>query len=381
MNVVHFVNSFVDRPGNIGVRAGFLFKYLNKNKFVCFCRGKKNKIKNVNFITMGIFGHLPRVLNGIRIHLFKNYNHKLHDLKIFEIFCNIYFYKIKKHPKAGIAHIWDISPSLINKCKKNGQLVILDIPIAPSSYIKRLHAENKVMYLDYNKDIDKRERLSFELADHIISPSRFVLNELKKIGVPSEKITVNEFGVDLPKGIALKQYNEKSNLDFCFLGAANGRKGLYELLEVWDSKAFINDKLHLCGKIHPSAKSHIKKVSSGEIITPGFIKPFNYLKNCDVLVLPSWLEGSSKAVYEAMAMGLPVIVSKSTGSIVRDGIDGFLINAGDEKALSDKMLWFKNNNKMIKFMGENASLNVKKYTWERYAKGVQNCYSKLILDE
>ena len=65
------------------------------------------------------------------------------------------------------------------------------------------------------------------------------------------------------------------------------------------------------------------------------------LRDCDVYVFPSFMEGSAKSVYEAMQSGLACVVSPSSGSIITDGQDGLLSEAGDSETLREKMLLLK----------------------------------------
>ncbi|MBE0501805.1 MAG: glycosyltransferase, partial [Desulfuromonadales bacterium] len=60
------------------------------------------------------------------------------------------------------------------------------------------------------------------------------------------------------------------------------------------------------------------------------------LNNFDIFVLPSITEGFSISTVEAMACGLPVIVTKSGGpeEIVADSIDGLMVSAGDPEGLA-----------------------------------------------
>ena len=57
----------------------------------------------------------------------------------------------------------------------------------------------------------------------------------------------------------------------------------------------------------------------------------------DVFFLPSICEGSATAVYEALTAGLPVICTANTGSVVRDGLDGFIVPIRAVEAMVDRI--------------------------------------------
>jgi glycosyltransferase involved in cell wall biosynthesis len=83
----------------------------------------------------------------------------------------------------------------------------------------------------------------------------------------------------------------------------------------------------------------------------------SFYRNSSVFVLPtSYREGTPRVILEAMAMGRPIITSDSPGckETVIDGITGFLVPKEDIKALTEKMIWFIENQEQIPIMG-NAS--------------------------
>jgi glycosyltransferase involved in cell wall biosynthesis len=63
------------------------------------------------------------------------------------------------------------------------------------------------------------------------------------------------------------------------------------------------------------------------------------LRAADLFVLPSRAEGLSNALLEAMAHGLPVVVSDVPGNVdvVDDGVDGLVSPVGDPAALADRL--------------------------------------------
>ncbi len=63
------------------------------------------------------------------------------------------------------------------------------------------------------------------------------------------------------------------------------------------------------------------------------------LAEADVFVLPSYLEGQPIAILEAMAAGLPVVGSAvgAVPDLVRDGIEGRVVEPGDVEALAEAL--------------------------------------------
>lgn len=53
----------------------------------------------------------------------------------------------------------------------------------------------------------------------------------------------------------------------------------------------------------------------------------------DIFCLPSLAEGSPTSIFEAMANGLPIITTPASGSMVQDGIEGFVVPERDPEAL------------------------------------------------
>jgi glycosyltransferase involved in cell wall biosynthesis len=69
------------------------------------------------------------------------------------------------------------------------------------------------------------------------------------------------------------------------------------------------------------------------------------LKSGDIYLSTSLFEGLSNSIMEAMAAGLPVVATDvgDSRSLVRDGINGFIIQCRDADAASEKLDWLVNN--------------------------------------
>jgi glycosyltransferase involved in cell wall biosynthesis len=92
------------------------------------------------------------------------------------------------------------------------------------------------------------------------------------------------------------------------------------------------------------------------------VRPF--LAQCHVFVLPSYREGLSLSMLEAMATGRPVVTTDVPGcrEPVVDGTNGFIVPAKDAAALAAAMRKFLDGPELIPAMGhESRRLAVAKY--------------------
>ena len=379
MYIINIVNSFLGKKGNIGFRASKIINRLNEKnvKNYSYTRGsvKGHKSNNKN---MGIIGHIPRILNAYRIYINLWFNHRKYDIKIFEFFFLRTFFD--SADKVKIAHLWEYSPKIIKLLKSRGWKVILEVPIAPTASARKICKKfpNQVS-LHCHNNIENLEVECYKSTDYIFAPSYFVKNELIKLGVGKRKIFTIPFGVDI-KETKPKNFNKdykKSGIDFCFMGTINKRKGIEFLLNAWNDEIFKNDRLHLCGRLYPEINALLNRYSFKNIITPGYVNPSKYLKECDVYVFPSLLEGSSKSIYEAMSHSMPCIVTENSGSIIENGQEGYVINIANENEIRSKMKKFKKDSSLIKKMGKRAYKKSESFSWDFYSKSVLEKYREI----
>jgi len=88
----------------------------------------------------------------------------------------------------------------------------------------------------------------------------------------------------------------------------------------------------------------------------------------DVFLLPSLCEGSATSTYEAMFQGLPVVCTPQTGSVVRDGIDGFIVPPRDGAAIADKLALLAAKPDLLAQLSENARQRSADFTLEKYGE-------------
>jgi glycosyltransferase involved in cell wall biosynthesis len=92
------------------------------------------------------------------------------------------------------------------------------------------------------------------------------------------------------------------------------------------------------------------------------------MSSCDVLVLPSIVEGRALVQQEAMACGLPLIVTRNAGGedLIVEGETGFLVPAGAPEAIAEKLEWFLENRDRLPGMQKAARAKAAKLTWAAY---------------
>lgn len=146
-----------------------------------------------------------------------------------------------------------------------------------------------------------------------------------------------------------KPYTEKK-FRFLFIGRLLYDKGVKEYVE---AAAAVQQKApyvecQIVGDLATGNPNAIPKGEFLEWLKQKYIRYFGaasdvrpFIKQCDVLVLPSYREGMPRAILEAMAMGRPIITTDVAGC--REAIcpkTGCLVPVGDSKALAEAMLAF-----------------------------------------
>ncbi|TFH47206.1 MAG: glycosyltransferase, partial [Lysobacterales bacterium] len=131
---------------------------------------------------------------------------------------------------------------------------------------------------------------------------------------------------------------ENNKLRVLFAGEVGLRKGVPYLL----------DALHILGPDRVEARFAGTVAIAASKLEPyrdvaTFLGPVPYsmmaalYRWADVFVLPSICEGSAVVTYEALAAGIPVICTPNTGSIVRHGVDGFIVPIRDAEAVANRL--------------------------------------------
>jgi glycosyltransferase involved in cell wall biosynthesis len=104
------------------------------------------------------------------------------------------------------------------------------------------------------------------------------------------------------------------------------------------------------------------------------------LRAMDVFVLSSVTEGISNSVLEAMATGLPVIVTATGGNpeVVIHGDSGFLFPVGDFQLLTEQLILLREQNELCVDLGRKARERVReRFSIDSMVRKYEEVYEKL----
>jgi glycosyltransferase involved in cell wall biosynthesis len=154
-------------------------------------------------------------------------------------------------------------------------------------------------------------------------------------GVPAERVVVNPPGIDLTRWQPTQRPADPERPKrVLFVGGDFKRKGGELLLEWFRSRSHRNVELHLVTREDVGSSPGVfvyrnVQPNSGELAT--------LHARSDVFVLPSLGECFGISTIEAMASGLPVVQSDSGGTadIIEPGRNGFIVPAGNTRALGE----------------------------------------------
>ncbi|MBR8830456.1 MAG: hypothetical protein N5P05_000071 [Chroococcopsis gigantea SAG 12.99] len=254
---------------------------------------------------------------------------------------------------------------LFQWAKKQNIYCILDQTLADYSLVNKILLQEEKSWKDWSlspftinkNDVElmEREHEEQDLADRIICGSGFVKNSLIVRGVSADKIKVIPLGrlkqedkVNSPRvNSSLRKGGEKLNI--LFGGTVGLRKGIPYLLEALRQiEGVIPFNCKIVGSIEIQSQ-RIAQYSdlcefTGRIPRSEMGDLYRW---ADVFVLPSLAEGSAMVTYEALSLGIPIITTDNSGSLVRDGIDGFIIPPRNITAIVEKLLYFYENERQV----------------------------------
>ncbi len=277
-----------------------------------------------------------------------------------------------------VCYLWPgCSGELVREVKRRGHRVVHERinchqqtakDILDAEYDREgLPATYKITQQSIREEVEE-----LELGDLIFSPSPMVEASLFEQGVALEKILPSSYGWCprriAPDGPTISTSNDRP-LRAVFVGRGCVRKGLHLLLRAWQrltspaellvAGAIDEEMVRLAGPLLD--RPNVRVLGHVEEIGPVF-------GSSDLFVFPSLEEGGPLVTYEACAAGVvPVVSPMGAGAIVRDGIEGVVLDPHDVDGWAAAMSRLLRDVDYRVHLAESAARRAADFTWERVA--------------
>lgn len=267
---------------------------------------------------------------------------------------------------ASAAYCFDSAAlEIFRQARSMGLHCVLEQTIAPRGFARDLlrreyekfqglgGGEENPRLTKAEESLIKRERDEWALADLIICGSTFVRDAIAFSSGSAAKCAVVPYGVDAPVAVRPRS-TTNGRLKVLFVGELGHRKGIMYLL---DAAHRLADKVELCAVGGTAIPIDVLKSRCPSARFVGSVpreQVSKFYEWADIFVLPSIVEGSATAVYEALAHGLPVVCTPNAGSVITEGREGFIVEAGKLDPLVDAIDKLASRPTMIGELSQNA---------------------------
>jgi len=262
------------------------------------------------------------------------------------------------------------------QAKQQGIAALYDLPSGHWYWERELLQDEKernpelaslIPKLSDSEDHMREKDEEVRLADFVIVASQYVRRTLAGV-VPEQKIRVVPYGappVCTRPEIARKRCRP---LRVLFVGALHQRKGIGYLLKAVEMLG-TDVELTLIGqRFAPNAivDRACKRWRWFETIPHDQV--LDVMMQSDVLVLPSISEAFGLVVTEALACGLPVIVTPNVGAsdLVCDGKEGFVVPVCSAEAIAVRLNDLKRDSELLAHLSWNAQAAAARHPWDNY---------------
>lgn len=182
------------------------------------------------------------------------------------------------------------------------------------------------------------QQRQYDLADYFLVDSRFSRNSLMDAGVAAERIFLAPPAGPAPPPDAGPERRPDGVFRVVVVGRLDPVKGHRYLLEAWRRLALPAAELIFVGGATAATPAIVAGYDGlyRHIPQSPFLEVIQLMRRASVVVLPTVCDGWGQTTVEALACGVPVIVTANAGSAdcVEDGVNGFVVPARDPEALA-----------------------------------------------
>lgn len=264
---------------------------------------------------------------------------------------------------------------LLRHARHQGLRAVMEQTIAPMQIERELMQAEHASFPEWQAPLEEnepatafmaRERDEWHSADLILCGSEFVREGIARSGGPAERCAVVPYGVDARFDLAPRP-RQGGPLRVLTVGEVGLRKGSPYVLaaaKLLGSRARFRMVGHVGARPAALEQLQARVEITGPVPRAEILDHYAW---ADVFLLPSLCEGSATVTYEALACGLPVITTPNTGSIVREGEDGFIVPIRDPEAIAARLEFLLNSTSRLESLSARARDGAKAGTLAAYA--------------
>jgi glycosyltransferase involved in cell wall biosynthesis len=286
--------------------------------------------------------------------------------------------RLPSYPGVGLVHAWEgAARATFDAAKALGVGRILDVAGAFERNSQVIVEEGGNLPPD---DLTVRVQQERKGADYIFVPSQFVVECLVENGVEPDRIVLIPYGADTTRFQPLAHAVDRP-FRCLFVGLIGFRKGIRYLLDAWRELDLPDAELVLVGAAGPHGEDLLRErdPSVRWVGQVPFYEVHRWFQESDVFLFPSLSEGSAMVTYQAMAAGLPVVTTLNSGSVVRDGVDGFIVPPRDPVTLAARIRYLQLNPEERSEMGRAGRRRISEtFTWGHYRRRIGAAYQAIL---
>jgi glycosyltransferase involved in cell wall biosynthesis len=230
-------------------------------------------------------------------------------------------------------------------------------------------------------------RWSFNTADQSIVTNREALHFLQVYyHLASDRVWFVPNGVG-PEFFHARCFSGGIATKLLFVGTWIDHKGIYYLAEAFEKvlRTVPEARLTIAGCLEPEEK--VRRCFMPAAQTALEVRPFvsraeisSLYGTHEIFVLPSLMEGMPLVLLEAMASGMPVVTTESSGmtDLVEDSHDGLLVIPGNAESLSVAIVRLCRDPELRLRLGNAAQEKMKRYTWKQTARRTEMVFYRAV---
>lgn len=272
---------------------------------------------------------------------------------------------------ADVFHVWgNYGLRSLRRAREMGMITVIERasahPVSQARLLREEYARWGLTACVHQRSL-KRALAEIAQTDYVLIPSDFVRQSFMEQGVPEGKLIQIPFGVDVQR-FRPSAKSIAHPFRALFVGQVGIRKGVPYLLEAWRQLGWRDAELWLVGRVLPECRPILRRYQDlpGLRLIGHLEDPVEAYRQADVFVFPSVEEGSALVTYEALACGLPVVTTPNAGSVVRDGVEGFIVPIRDVDALAGRMERLRADERLRQEMGKAARARAEEFPWEEF---------------